>query len=94
MSTHLFLKGNTWTIPYLGPPTGPKPASRYASAPGEVQTRLKSLEKFQNDIDAQLRSMHVSLRLLAEESRRLLARSAREHELKTLASENLAKATT
>eukprot|EP00913_Durusdinium_trenchii_P027909 g26169.t1 len=56
-----------------------------------VRNRLKSLEKFLLDLDTKLRSMHVSLRLLAEESRRLLSRSAREHELQTQAKHSLAK---
>eukprot|EP00435_Cladocopium_sp_Y103_P073486 s200_g43.t2 len=56
-----------------------------------ARNRLKSLEKFLVDLDTKLRSMHVSLKLLAEESRRLLSRSAREHELQTQATASLAE---
>lgn len=56
-----------------------------------ARNRLKSLEKFLLDLDTKLRSMHVSLKLLAEESRRLLSRSAREHELQTQATASLAE---
>eukprot|EP00434_Breviolum_minutum_P021014 symbB.v1.2.018539.t1/scaffold1482.1/size116129/4 len=56
-----------------------------------VRNRLKALEKYLVELDTKLRSMHVSLKLLAEESRRLLSRSAREHELQTSAMASLAK---
>ncbi|CAJ1388688.1 unnamed protein product [Effrenium voratum] len=50
-----------------------------------VLSRLKALDKFVLEVEAKYRSNRVSLRLLAEEARRLLDRTARETELRSAA---------